>query len=126
MSWVIGDVTLPYAPTEISDDSDCDTDSLALDSEESVVFSKAPGIRIVIWSGSISDLACPTKADLESAYLSDLRGYQGSVQSVSNPSGAYTADWYIKKVSFNEAAEGSLARVTYSIVMWLGSDVEII
>jgi len=126
MSWVIGDVTLPYAPTEISDDSDCDTDSLALDSEESVVFSKAPGIRIVIWSGSIYDPASPTKQDLESDYLSALRGYQGTVQGVSNPSGAYTADWYIKKVSFSEQAEGELARISYSIVMWLGSDVEII
>ena len=78
------------------------------------------------FSGSIFDVNSPTKADLEANYCSILRGYQGTVQAVVSPSGAYTASWYIKKVVFIEQSEGTLARVFYTIIMWLGSAVEVI
>ena len=121
MVWSIGSVTLPFAPTDIADDSDCETDNLPLDGDESIVFADASTIRVVTLSGSIADSNYPTKADLESAYCSTLRGYQNTIQAVVSSSGAYTASWYIKKVSFSEVAEGAFARVGYTIIMWLGS-----
>lgn len=126
MVWSIGTVTLPFAPKEISDDSDCKTDTLDLDGDESIVFATAPGVRIVILSGSLFNPDYPTKAQLESAYCSTLRSYQDTVQEVVSPSGAYTESWYIKKVAFTEEAEGALARIRYNIVMWLGSATEVI
>jgi hypothetical protein len=42
------------------------------------------------------------------------------------PSGAYTGTWYIKKVAITEQAEGTLAKVGYTITMWLGSGLEVI
>jgi hypothetical protein len=124
--WTIGGVTLPYGPTEISDDVECETDSLQLDADEAVVFATAPGLRVVIWSGSVCDVNYPTKRDLDGMYGAALRSMQGLEVAVSNPSGAYTGNWYIKKVSLNEQAEGSLAKVGYSIVMWQGSGVELL
>jgi hypothetical protein len=126
MPWSIGDVTLPFGPTDVSDDSDCQTESLPLDGDEAVVFATAPGIRVVTLTGYVCAVACPTKADLEADYCSVLRGYQGTVQVVVSPYGAYTGSWYIKKVAFTEQAEGLLARVGYTIVLWLGSSTEVI
>jgi hypothetical protein len=126
MVWSIGAVTLPFGPKDIADDSDCVTENLPLDGAESIIFATAPGIRVVTLTGSIFDRNNPTKADLETAYCSTLRGYQGTVQAVVSSSGAYTASWYIKKVAFTEQAEGQLARIGYTIIMWLGSSTEVL
>jgi len=126
MPWSIGAVTFPYGPADISDDCDCQTDSLQLDGDEAVIFATAPGVRVVVWSGTICDPSYPTKRALEGQYCSILRGYQGSSRAVVNPSGTYTGSWYIKKVSIAEQAEGELAKVSYTIIMWLGSDLEVL
>jgi hypothetical protein len=126
MAWSIGSITLPSGPKDIADDSDCETDSLPLDGAESIVFATAPGMRIVSWSGSLFDSSSPTKADLESDYCAALRGFQGTSQSVVSPSGAYTGTWFIKKVTLSEQAEGTLARISYTIIMWQGSFTEVL
>lgn len=126
MVWSIGDVTLPYGPSDISDDVECDTDELQLDGDEAIVFATAPGIRIVTFSGSICDpVGSPAKRDIEEDYCSILRSYQGTTQDVVNPSGTYTATWYVKKVAFSEVAEGEMAKVSYVITLWLASSVEV-
>jgi len=126
MSWVIGSVTLPYGPNQITDDVDCETDTLDLDGLAAILFATAPGIRIVTWSGSISE-ASHNKADLETDYGSPLRAMQGTEQTVASPSGAYDGDWLVKKVSFREQAEGSIvARILYTIVLWQGSDLVVL
>jgi len=126
MVWSIGSVTLPYGPSEISDDGDCETENMPLDGGQPIIFSKSPGMRVVVWSGTIRDSSYSTKRALESHYCSVLRGFQGAAQAVVCPSGAYTGTWYIKKVAITEQAEGTLAKVGYTITMWLGSGLAVI
>jgi hypothetical protein len=119
--WVIGSVTLPYGPSQISDEVDCQTDSLDLDGVAPILFATAPGIRVVSWSGSIS-AASHSKANLETDYGGPLRGMQGTSQSVTSGSGAYDGTWLVKKVSLREVAEGDkVVRLMYTVVLHMGS-----
>jgi hypothetical protein len=125
-TWTIGSVELPYSPNQISEEVDCQTDSLELDGVAAILFATAPGIRVLTISGSIAENGSD-KADLETDYIADLRAMQGTEQTVASPSGAYDGDWLVKKVSFREQAEGSIvARILYTIVLWQGSDLVVL
>ena len=126
MAWVIGLVTLPFGPTQISDEVECRSETMPFDGAEDLLFSTGKGVRVVTWSGSISE-AAHTKANLETDYASTLRGYQGTTQTIDSPSSAYDGTALVKKVVFREQAEGSsVVRILYTIVLHYATTITVL
>lgn len=117
-SWVIGGITFPFGPSQISDEVDSISEEFELDGIASILFGKGKGVRMVMISGTIY-LAGLDKIGIEANYASPLRDFQGTQQTISSPSGTYDGDWLVKKVSFKEQAEGSIIlRIKYTITLW--------
>jgi hypothetical protein len=117
-TWIIGAVTFPFSPSQMSDEVDSVSEEFPLDGVASMLFGVGRGVRVVMISGSIA-LRGLDKAAIESTYAGPLRAFQGTQQAITSPSGAYDGDWLIKKVSFKEQAEGgTVARIMYTLTLW--------
>jgi hypothetical protein len=120
-NWVIGDVTLPLRPNQVTDDNPAQTENFDKDGEAPIIFSTSPGTRTLTLNGSISSRDS-TKTQLGITYLTPLRAMKGTVVCVVDPNQIYIGDWMVKQVTFREVAEGSkVARFTYQIVLVQGS-----
>ena len=118
--WIIGDVTLPLRPNQVTDDNPAQTENFDRDGQEPIIYSTSPGTRTLTLNGSISSRDS-TKAQLSAAYLTPLRAMKGTVVCVVDPHQIYLGDWMVKQVTFREVAEGStVARFTYQIVLVQG------
>ena len=115
-TWIIGGVTFPFSPNQISDEVDAIDEKFDLDGVAAMIMGEGLGVRQVQISGSITGAS---KTIIENTYAAPLRGYQGTSRVVQSPSGNYDGTWLIKRVSFKETAESStLSRITYSITLW--------
>jgi hypothetical protein len=120
-NWLIGEVTLPLRPNQVTDDNPAQMETFERDGEAPIIFSTSPGARTLTLNGSISSRSS-TKAQLGSTYLTPLRALKGKVVSLVDPHQIYIGDWMVKQVTFREVAEGSkVARFTYQIVLVQGS-----
>jgi hypothetical protein len=119
-NWIIGEVTLPLRPNQVTDDNPAQTENFDRDGQEPIIFSTSPGARTLTLNGSISSRDS-TKAQLGTTYLAPLRAMKGKVVSLVDPHQIYTGDWMVKQVTFHEVAEGDrVARFTYQIVLVQG------
>ena len=117
MTWQIGSVTLPYGPSQITDEVECHTETMPIDGAQDILFSTGKGVRVVTWSGFISE-AGHTKTNLSTDYGAPLQAYQGTSQSITGGNTGYSGTALVKKVTLREQAEGDkVVRIFYTIVL---------
>jgi hypothetical protein len=119
-NWIIGDITLPLRPNQVTDYNPAQTENFDRDGQEPIIFPTSPGARTLTLNGSISSRNS-TKAQLGTSFLTPLRAMKGKVVSLVDPHQIYIGDWMVKQVTFHEVAEGGrVARFTYQIVLVQG------
>jgi len=126
MAWSIGTVTLPYGPTQISDEVDCHTETFDVDGAEDILFATGKGVRTVTWTGFIHE-AAHTKSNLSTDYAAPLRAYQGTTQSIVGGNTGYSGTALVKKVAIREQAEGDkVIRIFYTIVLQYATTIVVL
>ena len=114
MSYVIGSVTLPVGPKQVSKRNPAKVEEFELDGDLPGLI--VPGMRAV--ELSIEGVFVGVKATLESSFLLPLEALKGTVVTVVFPDTRYDGDWVLADFSYTEV---SAKHFTYSLKLVKGS-----
>jgi hypothetical protein len=126
MSWTISDgqsggtsVTLPTAPSSITDDTPIIDSGFQVNGMQSLVVSEGLDIRVLTLKGFISG---SDKSTLDSLFIELLQELNRTVVTLACPTSRYNGVWLFNIKTVEEKAEGNLARYTYTMILKQGAD----
>jgi hypothetical protein len=124
MSWVISagavSVTLPVAPSSITDLNPTIGTDFQVDGQQSLVVSEGLDVRTLTLKGFFY-VPGQNKSYLDTNFCTPLLGLNRKVVYLSSPTTRYTDYWKLDNVTFEEKAEGSLQRYTFTLVLKKGA-----
>jgi hypothetical protein len=97
MSYVIGGVTLPYAPSVISKRNPAKVEEFEVDGLPILIVPGYGAIEL-----SIEGVFFGVKSTIESSYLDPLEALKGTEVTVAFPDGRYDGDWILADFSYTE------------------------
>ncbi len=120
MSWVIGGITLPFAPSRVIDKLSAEVKAAPYPADLPMILSIGDKARVLEIEGIFAE-AGQGKAHLETTYIIPFRGKVHTVVTVSAPDTRYDGDWLLESFSYEERS-GVVRAFYYKMVLWKGRE----
>jgi hypothetical protein len=121
MSFVVGGVTLPKAPLEISrTGGSVKRSDFEVDGDSDIVVTKGKSAKTLTFHGLLYS-AGVSKATLETTYIFVLEALKGTEVLLSCPDTRYDGYWVLIDFQYSEVADGTES-FEYTLVFAQGSD----
>ena len=125
MPWSVDEITIPVMPTRIVNSNPAKVEEFNVDGEQSVAIGKGQGLRSMTVTGVLYE-AGSAKQDLDEDYVAPLYGLRGTVVEISGLGDRNSGDWILEDFTWEEIAEGPVAKIAYTLKFKSGSDNVII
>ena len=114
MSYSIGAVTLPTAPSRASKRNPAKVETFEIDGDLPILIIPGHSAEELTLEGFLVG----TKSTIETNYLSPLEGLKGTEVTVAFPDSRYDGDWILADFTYTEL---DAKRFTYKIKLLKGS-----
>ncbi len=113
MSYVIGSVTLPTAPSKVSKRNPAKVEEFEIDGLPILIVPGLRTIELIIDGVLVGD-----KATIESTYLLPLEALKGTEVTIAFPGTRYDGSWVLSDFSYTEV---NARQFSYSLRLLRGS-----